>query len=300
MSRPAPLRLLLPAFAFALAGCGRGGPDYAALHARFQAIADSAAPAEVAVAFMNLADSTYLGVNDTVTMHAASTMKVPVLIELFRQADHGRFSLDDSVEVHTRFTSIADGSTYTLPPETDSEKKLYELAGEKTTYRDLADRMIQRSSNLATNLLIQIVTADSVEATMHRIGADGMHVLRGVEDIPAFDRGMNNTTTARALARVMEVIARCEVTNQASCDEMIRILKGQEFNDKIPSGLPPGTPIAHKTGNITGIDHDAAIVYPPGHAPFVLVVMTRGFSERAQAFAVSGDIARAAWDAVVR
>jgi len=298
--RSVPLVRALPAAVLLFAGCGGGAPDYTALRARFQAIADSAAPAEVAVAFMNLADSTYIGVNDTVTMHAASTMKVPVLIELFRQAEHGRFSLDDSVGVHTQFTSIADGSTYTLPSETDSEHELYKLAGQKTTYRDLADRMIQRSSNLATNLLIEIVTADSVEATMHRIGADGMHVLRGVEDIPAFDRGMNNTTTARALARVMEAIARCTVNTQASCDEMIRILKGQEFNDKIPAGLPPGTPIAHKTGNITGIDHDAAIVYPPGHSPFILVVMTHGYAERADAFAVSADIARAAWQAAVQ
>lgn len=290
--RTLPLALLLGA-----ACAGAGAPDYAALEADLRAQVD-AADHEVAVAFIDLASGAYIGVNDTVSMHAASTMKVPVLLELFRQAENGRFDLDDSVTVKTAFTSIADGSTYTLSADDDSEKELYGMVGQPVTYRELARRMEVRSSNLATNLLIEIVDADSVAALMSRIGAGGMHVLRGVEDIPAFRRGMNNTTTARALARVMEAVARCSVTSQASCDTMIEILKAQEFNDKIPAGLPPGTPVAHKTGWITGIDHDAAIVFPPDRPPYVLVVLTRGYQEREGAMQQAAAISRRVWQAV--
>ncbi len=239
------------------------------------------------------------GVAADVVMHAASTMKVPVLLELFRQAEAGRFDLDDRVTVKNEFTSIADGSTYSLSVGDDSDDVLYGKIGGEATYRELARLMIVRSSNLATNNLVEIVDADSAAALMARIGADGMQVLRGVEDIPAFRAGMSNRTTARALARVLEAIQRCEVTSRAACNAMIEILKGQEFNDKIPAGLPPGTPVAHKTGRITGIDHDGAIVYPPDREPYVLVVLTRGFQDdRDAAKAVAAEISRLVWQAL--
>src|SRR5690606_39666561 len=89
---------------------------------------------------------------------------------------------------------------------------------------------------------------DSIARTLARLGAPGMRVLRGVEDGPAYARGMNNTTTAAAFARVLEAIARCEEVSRAGCEEMIDILAAQEFNEMITAGLPPGTRVAHKTG----------------------------------------------------
>ncbi len=286
------------ALAMAVA-CAESAPPYDVLEAELRDVVAEAAPNEVGVALLDPATNTYVGIGDTVTMHAASTMKVPVLLELFRQAEAGRFDMDDSVVVRNEFTSIADGSTYSLSLGEDSDDVLYGVIGGKATYRELARLMIVRSSNLATNILIEIVDADSVAALMDRIGAEGMQVLRGVEDMPAFRRGMNNRTTARALARVLEVIERCEVTTRASCDAMIEILKGQEFNDKIPAGLPPGTPVAHKTGWISGIDHDGAIVYPPDREPYILVVLTRGFEDdRAQAKEVAAETSRLVWQAL--
>ncbi|HEX6938716.1 MAG TPA: serine hydrolase [Longimicrobiales bacterium] len=273
------------------------------------------APAEVAVALVDLATGRRLGIADTVPMHAASTMKVPVMLELFRQADAGRFSLDDSVVVKNEFTSIADGSRYSLSPGDDSEHDLYAMVGRKTTLRDLVHRMITMSSNLATNILIEMADPDSIRATLAAIGADGMRVLRGVEDIPAFRRGMNNTTTAGALARVLEFIARCEAgqahagrssapdaartsvrLSAAACREMTDILDDQHFTEKIPAGVPRGVRVANKTGWITGIDHDGAIVYPPGRAPYVLVVLTRGFADRGAAAETARDVSRLVWE----
>ena len=167
--------------------------------------------------------------------------------------------------------------------------------------------MIVRSSNLATNLLIEEVGAERVRETMSGIGAGEMHVLRGVEDIPAYEAGMSNTTTARALTRVMEVIARCErgdvhealaPLTAEDCAAMTGILAEQAFTAKIPAGLPDGMRVANKTGWITAISHDAAIVYPEDRAPFVLVVLTRGLEREEVAAEAIASVAAALWDAI--
>ena len=255
-----------------------------------------AAPVEVAVALVDLEGERRLGIRDTVVMHAASTMKVPVLLELWRQAEAGRLPLDRPVEVRNTFTSIADGSAYTLSAADDSDPGLYDRVGDSLPVRELARRMIARSSNLATNLLIELVTPEAVRATLRELGAGGMRVLRGVEDIPAYRRGMNNTTTARAFARVLEALARCEGVGARACDEMLEILEAQEFRERIPAAIPDGVRVANKTGWITEIDHDGAVVYPPGREPYVLVVLTRGIADTAASREVIREVSARVWE----
>lgn len=256
------------------------------------------APGEVAIALVDLETGHRLGIRDTVVMHAASTMKVPVLFELWRGAEAGRLSLDDPVAVRNDFASIADASSYSLSPEDDSDAELYERVGEAVPVRELARRMIARSSNLATNLLIELATPDSVQATLGRLGADGMRVLRGVEDIPAYRRGLNNTTTARAYARVLEALARCEGIGEEACGEMTGILEAQEFRDRIPAGVPDGIRVANKTGWITEIDHDGAVVFPPDREPYVLVVLTRGIADTTASREAIRDVSGRVWAAL--
>ncbi|HSM09742.1 MAG TPA: serine hydrolase [Gemmatimonadota bacterium] len=264
-------------------------------------------PAEIAVGFVDLGTGHEVYHDGDIVMHAASTMKVPVLLELFRQAAAGERSLDEQVEIRNSFTSIADGSSYSLDPDEDSETDLYGRLGAEFTLHELARRMIVRSSNLATNLLIDEVGAARVRETMEAIGAEEMHVLRGVEDIPAYEAGLSNTTTARALARVMETIARCErgEVHEAverltpeHCSAMTAILRDQAFTEQIPAGLPAGTAVANKTGWITRIAHDAAIVYPAERAPYVLVVLTRGLDDPEVAAKAIADVSAAVWDAL--
>ena len=253
---------------------------------------------EVAIAFADLETGRRIGINDHVPFHAASTMKVPVLIELFRQAEDGKLRLDDSVVVKNEFSSIADGSRYSLTAADDSDSTLYRLVGRKSTLRELARLMIVRSSNLATNNLIEIVKPASIAATLERYDASGMRALRGVEDNPAFQRGMNNTTTADGFARTLEIIARCEATSDQGCNAMSDILAAQEFNEMIPAGLPRGTRVAHKTGWITRVQHDGGIVYPANQWPYVLVVLTRGIADTAKAAQFGADVSRLVWNAV--
>ena len=246
--------------------------------------------ADVAVAFRTLDGRNELLIQPDVEYHAASTMKVPVLIELFRQARAGLLSLDDRIAVVNEFHSIVDGSPFTLDTGDDSDAEVYKHIGGHMSYRDLAEAMITVSSNFATNLIIEHLGAKNIQTTTDAIGASGMHVLRGVEDDKAFQKGLNNSTTARALLILMETIAHGKAVDTRASDEMIAILKRQKFNERIPAGLPPGIPVAHKTGEITKIQHDAAIVY--AGRPFALVVLIRGVQDAKQGSALTADITR--------
>ena len=222
-------------------------------------------------------------------------MKVPVMIELFRRADAGTLPLDQTIRFENRFHSIVDGSPYTLSAGDDSDAEMYALAGKPVTYRELNEHMITKSSNLATNVLIELLDAKNVNATSRSLGAVGMTVLRGVEDTKAFDKGLNNTTTARALGALLDAIEHGRAASAKSCDEMRAVLLRQTETGEIPAGLPPGTKVAHKTGWITATTHDAAIIYPPGRAPYVLVVLTRKIPDRPVAQRLMADISREVW-----
>jgi beta-lactamase class A len=155
--------------------------------------------------------------------------------------------------------------------------------------------MITVSSNLATNLLMEKLGIDNIRAEVHALGGDGMNVRRGVEDSKAFAQGLNNTTTARALLRLLEAIAHGQAVDADSARQMLAVLERQTVNDRIPAGLPPGIRVAHKTGEITAVQHDAAIVF--ARRPFVLVVLTRGVADPQAASALIADITRELYSA---
>jgi beta-lactamase class A len=251
--------------------------------------------AEVAVAFRTLDGREELLIQPDVSFHAASTMKVPVMIELYRQARAGFFKLDDRMPVTNTFRSIVDGSPYVLNPADDSDTEMYKRLGQRVTYRELCEAMITVSSNLATNILIERLGPRKIQVTSDMLGALGMRVLRGVEDSKAFEQGINNTTTARALLTLMEKIALGQAVDKSASAEMVAVLKRQKFNDRIPAGLPPGTAVAHKTGEITKIQHDAAIVFAP--RPFALVVLVRGLDDVKKGSALAAEITRAVYAA---
>jgi beta-lactamase class A len=248
--------------------------------------------AVVGVAYRDLGsgDSLYVGADER--FHAASTMKVPVMIELFRSVDAGALRLDQPILLVNEFASIVDGSPYSLDAGDDSDSSMYARVGTRVPLGELMQRMIDRSSNLATNAVIALLDAKRVTGTARALGAREIEVRRGVEDNKAYEQGLNNTTSARDLAALMEAIEQGRAASPASCRAMRDVLLKQEFNDEIPAGLPPGTPVAHKTGNITGVLHDAAIVYPRGRPPYVLVVLTRGIPEPKVAQSLIADIAR--------
>jgi len=233
---------------------------------------------ELAVAFRALDGTDEFFLREREVFHAASTMKVPVMIELFRQAAEGRLTLDDQIPVVTEFKSLVDGSPFSLSPADDDETSLYRDVGRQRSARDLCELMITRSSNLASNLLIDRLGVENIQATVERLGATGMTVRRKLEDGKAYERGLNNTTDARGLLVLMTAIASGSAVSPAASRDMVEILKRQTYRDGIPAGLAPGTVVANKTGGISTVNHDAAIVYGP--RPYVLVVLVGGRDEQ--------------------
>lgn len=232
--------------------------------------------------------------NPDLVMHAASLMKVAVMVEVFRQVDAGTFQLDDSIPVTNSFRSVIDGSPYSVNRADDSDAVVHTWIGGLAKVNDLVEHMITRSSNLATNVLIEAVDARAVQATLRRLGISTMEVKRGVEDGRAFKAGVNNVTTANDMALLMHAIAQHRAATSASCARMVEIMQRQTFRKGIARGVPSGAVIASKTGSITKHSHDVAIVAPSDGPMYVVAVMTRGFEVAADAEAaiarVSGAI----------
>lgn len=270
---------------------GQPATDVASVRADIDRLI-AASGAEVAVAWrpLDAKPGEEILINPDLRFHAASTMKVPVMIELFRQVEAGQRKLDDTVLVTNRFTSIVDGSPYELLATADSDGEIYKAMGKDLKLRELVEASITVSSNLATNILIEHLRAANVQATVDTMGAIGVQVLRGVEDQKAFDAGKNNTTTARGLLVLFEALGKGTAVSPRSSAAMVEVLKRQKFNDGIPAGLPPGTAVAHKTGTITRIHHDAGIVY--ARRPYVLVVLTRGIEDVKVSAKLMADISR--------
>lgn len=282
MTKFAPLLLLL-------VSCATSSRDD--LGSRIDAILARHPQQTIAVSYYDFATGREFHRNEKVVFHAASTMKVPVMVGIFDAVSRGELRLDQPARVKNEFASIFDGSTYALEAREDSDGELYDLVGTEVPLRELVRRMIVKSSNLATNIVIELVGAPRVMALMKQIGASDIQVLRGVEDDKAYHAGMNNTTTSYDLMLIMRTFA-----SPAAAD-MRDILLAQEHNDGIPAALPPGTRVAHKTGSITKISHDAALVFPPGRSPYVLVVLTRGFAKGSDADAVIREVAGNFWNA---
>ncbi|MEQ8423814.1 MAG: serine hydrolase [Cyclobacteriaceae bacterium] len=234
---------------------------------------------DFAIAFSDLSTGERLMINEKEVFHAASTMKTPVMIEIFKQGTLGILSLNDSIEVKNDFKSIVDSSRYSLSPDDDSEHELYNQLGSKKPIGDLVYDMIIMSSNLATNIVIEYADAKKVTQTMRDLGAPDIEILRGVEDTKAYERGLSNTTTAYDLLVIYEKLAKGEAVNPDMDKQMVDILLNQHFNEIIPAKLPDEVKVAHKTGSITGVQHDSGIVILPDGRKYVLVILSKNLRD---------------------
>ncbi len=234
-------------------------------------------------------------INPDEPSHAASTMKTPVMIEVFKQYD-----LTDSILVVNEFTSIVDCSTFSLELSRDGGEALYSKIGTRVPVLEIVEDMITRSSNLATNLLIERVGATNVTKSMRDLGAQNIHVLRGVEDMKAFEAGLSNSTTARDLAIILDHLAKGTAVSPATDSAMVSILKRQVFRDVIPALLPPELEIANKTGSINRVVHDSAIVYLPDGRRYVLVILSKNLASNADGTAIGAEISRIIYDSLTQ
>ena len=262
------------------------------LEATVRRVIAASGAARVGVAAGRLGEPLAVSVAAHEPFYAASTMKVAVLLEVYRRTWLGALALDGRVTVRNAFRSLVGGEPFALDAAEDSDDGLYALEGEAVPVGELARRMVVRSSNLATNLLVDGLGAEAIDATVRRLGVEGVNVVRGVGDDAAFAAGRNSTVTAAGLADLLERIADGSAAPPDACAAMLDVLAAQEFNEGIPAGLPTGTRVAHKTGWIASLYHDAGVVYPAAAPPYVLVVLTEGLDETAAGPALVAAVAR--------
>lgn len=250
----------------------------------------------IGVAFKDLTTGKEYYRHANESFHAASTIKTPVMIEVFRQVREGIFSLDDSLEVVNRFASLIGRRPYSLDSATDSDDSLYREIGKKVPIRKLVFDMITVSSNLAADLLVEKVRPKNIRRTMRSIGAGGIRVLRGVEDTEAYLAGKNNTVTAISLSVMFERLAKKRVVSKKASEEMLDILKQQKFNNMIPARLPKRVRVAHKTGSSTGIVHDSGIVYLPDGRKYILVILSKNLRDSKDGINAGAGISKIIYD----
>ena len=251
---------------------------YDSLEERIEGLLDSE-KGEFAVAYKNLSTGETILINENEEFHAASTMKTPVMIEAFKKNNEGLISLDDSILIKNEFKSIVDGSIFKLSSFDDSDKKSYEKIGSYLTLKELIYDMITISSNFATNLVIDYIGTKEINNTMRSLGANNINVLRGVEDIKAFNNDMNNTTTALDLLKIYEKLAEGNIINLEVSKEMVDILSNQKYDDIIPKYLPKSVRVAHKDGWINGVRHDSGIIFASDNKKYILVLLSKNLED---------------------
>lgn len=237
----------------------------------------------------------WLSVAADASHYAASTMKIWVVLAAYRSADAGTLDLDSTVKIKNSFVSAASEERFTIDSADDGDPEPWRREGSAVALRWLAHRAIVRSSNLATNLVLEAVGLPAVAEAVQASGAVDSVVARGIEDVAARDAGLQNMVTARDLAQTLQSLADDTAASPSSCREILDVLAAQQFNDGIPAGLPAGTRVAHKTGEVDGVSHDAGIVYPSDADPFLVVVCTTADSPEADRLRVISSAATAAW-----
>lgn len=254
---------------------------------------------DFAIAFKNISEEKdSILINAQENFHAASTMKTPVMIEVFKQASEGKFSLQDSLVIKNEFKSILDGSSYSMELGRDSGEHLYEQIGQKRSIEDLVTDMIIYSSNLATNIVIELVDAKNVNQTMREMGAMDINILRGVEDMKAYEAGLSNSTTAYDLLLIFEALAKGKAVSTKADKEMLQILQQQKHTDLIPALLPKNLKIANKTGWITGVHHDSALIELPDGKKYVLVLLSKNMKDMDAGTKMLAEVSKLIYDHV--
>src|SRR5690348_10652895 len=245
-----------------------------ALRLRVESISQKSNARAVAVALHDTESGVELHYDDDRWFHGASTIKVAILLAVYGEIARGRLAPQSRLHVRNRFLSAYDGSPFRVLADRDSDSEVHGAIGKTMRVSELALHMIATSSNLATNLLLDLIGLDAVQRTIDQFGLTGLDVRRGVEDEKAFEHGIINRVTANGLVKLLGLIAEEQAYSPQLSHEMLDILHQQEFKKGIPARLPREVRVAHKTGDISTVAHDAGVVYAPGRKPYVIAILT--------------------------
>ena len=256
----------------------RAGELDSSLQARLAEIAAALEEGALAVTAYDYCSKRHWSFNGARWFHAASTIKIAILAAVFDAIDAGRFTPDSRLAVRNRFSSAVDGAPFRVQASRDADSEVHAAIGRTMQVRALARHMMVTSSNLATNLLLDLIGLDASREALARRGIPGIDLQRGVEDDRAFEAGRNNRVTSDGLVRLLRVLCDHEGFTASSAQAMLDILFDQHFDGGIGPGLPESVRavarVAHKTGDISTVTHDAGLVFLPGRPPYVLAILT--------------------------
>lgn len=270
--------------------------DSEPLRQRLEALEREAGANALAVAVYDTESGEDFGMKADRWFHSASTIKVAILLGVFGAFHRGTLFPQSRVHVRNRFYSAYDGHAFRVQSDRDANSTVHSSIGKTMRVGELAHHMIVTSSNLATNLLLDLVGVEPIQRLLDEFGIEGIDLRRGVEDERAFDHGINNRVTARGLASLLQAIVDHRTFTPELSDGMLAILHEQEFRSGIPARLPKGSRVAHKTGEISTVAHDAGVVFPPDRKPFVLVVLTEWDPEGGKRMNLIARTSRAVYD----
>jgi beta-lactamase class A len=243
------------------------------LHQEIERIRESAGAQAGAVAFHDYETGASFAHEGDRWFHAASIIKVPMLLGVFAAMVDGEIDLNSRVQIRNRFLSAYDESPFRVDSSRDADSEVHAQIGKTMKLRDLVRQMITTSSNLATNLLVDLVGIEELQNKLARLGAEGIELRRGVEDEVAYENGISNRVTARGMISILRLIEEGVLSSDSS-KEMLNILHDQEFRSGIPAGLPDNARVANKTGEISTVAHDVGLVYLPDREPYVVCILT--------------------------
>lgn len=248
--------------------------DLNALRQRIETLARKSDARAIGIAVHDTETGAELHYDAERWFHAASTIKVAILLAVYGEIDRGRFARQSRLHVRNRFLSAYDGSPFRVLADRDADSDVHAAIGKTMRVSELALHMIATSSNLATNLLLDLIGLETVQRTIDRFGLMGLDIRRGVEDEKAYEHGIVNRVTANGLVALLRLIAEERAYSPELSREMLDILHQQEFKKGIPARLPREVRVAHKTGDISTVAHDAGVVYAPNRKPYVLAILT--------------------------
>src|SRR6476620_6499922 len=267
-----------------------------ALRSRIESIAQKSNARAVAVALLDTETGVELRYEADRWFHGASTIKIAILLAVYGEIDSGRLVPQSRLHVRKRSLSAYDGSPFRVLADRDADSEVHAAIGKTMRVSELALHMIATSSNLATNLLLDLIGLDTVQRSLDELAIDGIDIRRGVEDERAFEYGINNRVTADGLVQLLRLVAEERAFSPELSCEMLDILHAQEFRNGIPARLPRAVRVAHKTGDISTIAHDAGVVYPPDRPPYVIAVLTEWDPDASGRSATIAEVSHAVYE----
>ncbi|WP_337045067.1 serine hydrolase [Emticicia sp. 17c] len=245
-------------------------------------IAKLPAPIKITMAVESIAGEKYFMYRAQVKVPAASIIKIPVLAALMEKVKLGQIDLNAKHLLQATDKTWDTGVIASMPD------------GKQISIRELAQEMIRTSDNTATNILIGKVGMAGVNQNLIRLGSTQTRLNRIMLDTMAVKQGRENYVNTLEINDLLRKIYRKEVATPALCEEMIEMLKNCADTATIPNKLPKTLVIAHKTGSLSYVRSDAAIVYTS--EPFIISVFVEGFASETQAEQIIADLAALCWE----